>query len=1722
MFKTLRFTLVSLLMMLCGTVFAEDKEETLTLGTTAGYAELTVDKAGANSTGAEMSFSKGDIVVTSDLGYIKDHEMTIYKNGTMTISLKEGVNAHITKVELIVKNYHFAGTDDTDWTPGDTYAYATSNDKISSNEDESYTTTATDKKSLTVKNASPGKTTVNTIKVYYTTDANSEPEQSWVAPTIEGEDPVSGSNYKVLNVGSGKILAMGKAWFSWATTAIVAEDGFAATFTGDAASFTLTNTGNNKFVFTSGNNIQGDAMHADGGTATNYGLTKLPNGNYRIHDAGGNAESLCWGYNSNFHATGIVAHADATAEGWNCEWIFLASDIDINIVNFYVAKKALYEALVLAKEQGIATDEASAVYTKSDATVDELNAATDKLKHATNLVINTKTVEGASVTSPVTTAFVINGTFDTNGVVAPWQTTGGFQNQTTANNQQGAFTGNFFENWNPSAKENKMYQVIEDIPNGIYLLKIAAFVNTLANPNESQYVFANTDKTFLSTGEPTAYEVYTVVENNKIEIGLEQTTATAGWMGIDNISLTYFGADGTIDDAKNGAIIKELADLRAKATELKAQVEIDAVKTAIDEALAATAEVSGADAINAAIATVKAAVEKAEASILAKGLLPKMKQLVESTNVYTEAAKNEYYDQWVVKYEDGSLTKPEAQALQDPFLVTGWRAAVTVDNFLLSAWDTNPDFVDAPYYINTWSVEGDTDGSEFKVPFFEYFTEAPNSLGEKTLTATVNGLEAGYYNVSAWVRVQLKNDATESTGITLQANDGEAVNAADGAQIGTSNFYIKEVTALGIVGEDGVLKIKVNVAAVNTIHWLSFKNVKFEKTTAPVVKNYQAEIAFDKSQLPNWAFPETITVGEELKVPFTVSSYADDIENVVVKLFVNDAEADSKTIEKIVTDEELGEGSFTGAFSYKATAAGDLNIKLTLNFDGAELDEAGTHETEVETITAVAAEPEEPIINATLVHTATSYCEGEAETYTSKVDSEKEYVNNNKFNATWQGAAYAEFAFDALPANATVLKATLTFTGIGESRNARNTDVMLVNAGEKLDYEALTAGAAKVNLPATNIQSVSFPKGASEVFTIDATEQLNALAANGQRYAIFKFTNNPGGGHIAGKASEEAPTLVIEFAPGAPEIANASFEADGEKAASNGALELTGWTFKGVGTQFNNTELRAAGSTSTTSQFGTSDPKDGNYSLFFRQGWNGNGTVTTLESDALTEIPAGDYILSLAYKQHYSHDGNPSNNTTVGLSLVSGETTLATAQSPAAEGVQGASAATTYFNDAEWSVLEAGFTLAQAQAAGAKIVIALNAGGQRRSDFFIDDVKLVKAPGIEIALKDLEKAIAEAEAIAAKYTIGTELFTYPESEIKPLTDAIGTAKAAYEAKESKEAVVAATNTLNEFLAAFAPVVNKPEADKLYAITNKTAGLALGVGEEAVKLVKNAAVKFVEVEGGWLIANNAETPEYILKTAANTWTLSTTTVKEEAYVVNFNLADGDYTIQGANGLFGTDNVEEGSAVYANKSAANNGLWTIAEYTEPQPEVKKFEGYVAVSAATPDAPGTPMAGAATEAQTVSISEADADGKVSITFTGFTLAPMPFNTGEFKLTATATAKGDGSIEYTSEEQEIGLQLGQMIATYKATIEGTQASADETPVLVLKLQQATIFTVVFAKTADDAKAKVDEIYNVLTGINAVKANAQQGTVYNLNGQKMEKAQKGLYIINGKKVVIK
>ena len=377
--------------------------------------------------------------------------------------------------------------------------------------------------------------------------------QTWTPPTIEGEEPVSGQIYKIYNVEAGKGLAMGKAWFGWATTAILDGDGIDFTVNQDGTNWKFIRTGD-QGVFTSGNDISGDAMHVDN-TAQAYGITKLPNGYYHIHDAGGNENSLCWGYNSSFHTTGVVAHADASAAGWMCDWVFLK---DLSAAHIFNARYKLYNLYLKAVAEGANTDEAAFVYNNSNATVEELNdayTALNQTRYEHKLAI-------ASNNNPqdITEFVLVNADFSA-GNIDGWETN--YVQWVQADNigYQGASYTNgnvtisqFIEawRWSPALGDGYLRQRVSGLPEGKYTLEADAIAadqpgGTLPTGTYLYIEAAGVDyKTQMATasGQPQHFSTQFLSPGGvEVIFGLKTVSTTANWIAADNFVVKFYGVD---------------------------------------------------------------------------------------------------------------------------------------------------------------------------------------------------------------------------------------------------------------------------------------------------------------------------------------------------------------------------------------------------------------------------------------------------------------------------------------------------------------------------------------------------------------------------------------------------------------------------------------------------------------------------------------------------------------------------------------------------------------------------------------------------------------------------------------------------------------------------------------------------------------------------------------------------------------------------------------------------------------------------------------------------------------------------------------------------------------------------------------------------------------------------------------------------------------------------
>lgn len=293
----------------------------------------------------------------------------------------------------------------------------------------------------------------------------------------------------------------------------------------------------------------------------------------------------------------------------------------------------------------------------------------------------------------------------------------------------------------------------------------------------------------------------------------------------------FIFSDVTLTLYQQGVSDEEKAEAINTATTLSTEAMSANAKTALSTALTTfkTSETNESyQALENAIQTAKTS---ASAYAHAKTALTNREALLATTNFYTDDAYKTYYTDVKTAYEAGTLADADASALEDPSTVTGWRGAKQTPAFLGSATGVTGYDNNVPY-VNTWSVEGASDGSNFLVPFYEYWVGDASVLGEKTLTLTQTGLVAGKnYKVSAWVRTRLSNNQTAPVAnITMNVNGGNSV-AITGTQIGSSQLYLDRYTAFGTADADGTLKLNIVVGANSKCSWVSFRDVKYELLT---------------------------------------------------------------------------------------------------------------------------------------------------------------------------------------------------------------------------------------------------------------------------------------------------------------------------------------------------------------------------------------------------------------------------------------------------------------------------------------------------------------------------------------------------------------------------------------------------------------------------------------------------------------------------------------------------------------------------------------------------------------------------------------------------------------------------------------------------------------------------------------------------------------------------
>ena len=442
-------------------------------------------------------------------------------------------------------------------------------------------------------------------------------------PAFEGTwvTPATGGQYYIYNVGASQFMGTGLDWGTRTITtvdsvvlvsqkqvAVALDRNYVVPFSveeSDTEGFVFirtlnTNKGTGAYV-----TAEGNASWSDGdlGRAGRWYIEEV-SGAYVFHP--NTDESLCLGVDA-FGATTSYTWADAVADShYSIEWKFIeATDENAEAIKAYatgayqkfLADLVIYDArkdflsfILEAEEVGVDVTAAGAVYTKADATIDEIEAAKEQLKTD---VFNYRIVHSSEENPFDVTRYVLqNPDFSAscaNGSTPPgWEVTVkgqnlGQQNRKDVNpNDPELFLDNFIEGWIPAPQtlgDGYIGQWVSGLPQGRYRLAMDAVAcNQSADFDPTTitgvYLFAG-NGTYNLHGEESVtgapydiqhYEWDFDFNADRLLMGLLVEGTNANWISADNFRLYAIGG------VKEDPNVTVLRNAIAEANELISQL----------------------------------------------------------------------------------------------------------------------------------------------------------------------------------------------------------------------------------------------------------------------------------------------------------------------------------------------------------------------------------------------------------------------------------------------------------------------------------------------------------------------------------------------------------------------------------------------------------------------------------------------------------------------------------------------------------------------------------------------------------------------------------------------------------------------------------------------------------------------------------------------------------------------------------------------------------------------------------------------------------------------------------------------------------------------------------------------------------------------------------------------------------------------------------------------
>lgn len=384
---------------------------------------------------------------------------------------------------------------------------------------------------------------------------------------------------------------------------------------------------------------------------------------------------------------GIYMVDPTDAEGYGCTWAFMTEEDYATYSTLMSLYNKLFEALEVGYTEA-ELDAYAALLTSTD--TEAIKAAVAEVD---NKILN-YAYEHATPENPFdVTAKIANPTFDGAKGSEPAGWTDEFGNMLIQNNkayhiwddEAGVESdeygfNNFSQNWNGSGSitESNIYQIVNDLPQGTYILQadaIATAVNAdtpvsgcqlYAESGAARYGIDIDKNGWTAPGSslPHRYQLFVTHMGGDLKIGYDFTPGSVKWFGIDNVKLFYAGpVDNPGLVALTSAIAAAEPYIDYYAEEGKYYYS-ESTKDQLDEALSNAKTLTESEECLAAAGTINDLMKTVKAEVTAYGNLAKFAEQVKGdmTKYPFIDDMGDKYEEYLAAYDDKTATIDQINA----------------------------------------------------------------------------------------------------------------------------------------------------------------------------------------------------------------------------------------------------------------------------------------------------------------------------------------------------------------------------------------------------------------------------------------------------------------------------------------------------------------------------------------------------------------------------------------------------------------------------------------------------------------------------------------------------------------------------------------------------------------------------------------------------------------------------------------------------------------------------------------------------------------------------------------------------------------------------------------------------------------------------------------------------------------------------------------------------